>query len=268
MASQANQEKAVGVLQQLGLKEYEAKCFVALSRVPSGTAKVISEITDVPRTRVYDAIRVLEAEGLVEIQHGSPQQFRAVPIQEAIETLRDQYETRVDTLYESLTDIEPVETEDEDVAHEVWALTGASAIANRTVQLVGEAGEEVVLVVGSDDLLTEEIVAELTDLDAPVDVILGALNESTEDRLQAEVPGAETFVSGLDWLRGGDGGGEDDTAIGLLLLVDRKTILVSSVDPETRKEQAVFGRGFGNGLVVIVRRLMATGLLSSADPGK
>jgi len=62
-------EEAVEVLQQLGLKEYEAKCFVGLSRLSTGTAKKLSEITDVPRTRVYDAIRLLEAQGLVEIQH-------------------------------------------------------------------------------------------------------------------------------------------------------------------------------------------------------
>jgi len=79
--------EAVEVLQQLGLKEYEARCFVGLTRVETTTAKRLGEMTEVPRTRVYDAIRVLESHGLVEIQHSSPQQFRAVPLDEAIETL-------------------------------------------------------------------------------------------------------------------------------------------------------------------------------------
>ena len=48
------------------MKEYEAQCFVGLSRLSSGTAKQLSEITDVPRTRVYDAIRLLEVQGLVD----------------------------------------------------------------------------------------------------------------------------------------------------------------------------------------------------------
>lgn len=56
----------------------------------------------------------------------------------------------------------------------------------------------------------------------------------------------------------------DDTEIGRLLLVDRNTILVSSFHAaqagERDHEQAAFGRGFDNGLVAIVRRLMATGL--------
>ena len=91
MSTDNTLDEAVEVLQQLGLKEYEAKCFVGLSRLSTGTAKQLSEITDVPRTRIYDAVRVLEAQGLVVIQHSSPQRFRAVPLEEATETLRDQY---------------------------------------------------------------------------------------------------------------------------------------------------------------------------------
>jgi DNA-binding MarR family transcriptional regulator len=102
MTTNNSLEEGIEVLQQLGLKEYEARCFVGLSRLHTGTAKQLSEMTEVPRTRVYDAIRVLEAQGLVEIQHSSPQQFRAVPLDEATETLRDQYEDRVERLHDAL----------------------------------------------------------------------------------------------------------------------------------------------------------------------
>ena len=61
MSTDNASNEAVGLLQQLGLKEYEARCFVGLSQLSSGTAKQLSESTEVPRTRVYDAIRVLEA---------------------------------------------------------------------------------------------------------------------------------------------------------------------------------------------------------------
>jgi len=94
MDTPENVAEAIEVLQQLGLKEYEARCFVGLARLNTGTAKKLSELTEVPRTRVYDAIRILEAQGLVEIQHSSPQQFRAVPLEEATERSRDQYEER------------------------------------------------------------------------------------------------------------------------------------------------------------------------------
>ena len=60
---------------------------------------------------------------------------------------------------------------------------------------------------------------------------------------------------------------EGGTAIGRPLVVDRETIFVSSVDPVSGKEQAVLGRRFSDGLAVIVRRFMMTGLLATGEPG-
>ncbi|WP_232700493.1 TrmB family transcriptional regulator [Halobacterium wangiae] len=259
--------EAVEVLQQLGLKEYEARCFVGLSRIHAGTAKQLSEMTEVPRTRVYDAVRVLEAQGLVEVQHSSPQQFRAVPLDEAEETLRDQYESRVDRLHDALATIDVVADDDESTVQEVWAMQGRDGIENRTNELVRNASEEIVLVLGDETLLTDDLVDTLNDVENGVELVVGALTASLEDQIQEAVPGATTFISGLEWLHGSMDT-EDDTAIGRLLLVDRSTILVSSIMPDTKEEQAIFGEGFGNGLVVVARRLMAQGLITARDPGQ
>lgn len=260
-------DEAIEVLQQLGLKEYEARCFVGLCRLDTGTAKQLSELTEVPRTRIYDAIRVLEAQGLVEIQHSSPQQFRAVPLEEATETLRDQYEARVQRLHDSLATIDIVEEDDESPVQEVWAMTGQEAIENRAEDLIENASEEVVLVIGDESLLTDDLITTLNGIGNGVEVVIGALTPSLEDQVQTAVPSATTFISGLEWLHGKDTA-ENDTAIGRLLLIDRSAFLVSSIMPESKEEQAIFGEGFGNGLVVIARRLMAQGLVTVRDPGQ
>ena len=276
MDANDKQEQAAGLLQQLGLKEYEAKCFVALTRLPKGSARKISEITDVPRTRVYDAIRVLEAQGLVEIQHTNPRQYRAVPLAEAAETLRRQYEDRVDNLEEMLGDIESVDGEDEDAdaEHEVWSLTGRDAITSRTTQLLTEADDEIVVVFGRTKLSDGTVFEELHSAsDRGVDVIVGVLDAELEAEVSEQLPDADVFVSELDWLHGsgftdGSGAAEEATSIENLLLVDRNTILLSSVNESSNTSTAVFGRGFENGLVVLTRRLFATGLLTSQDPSK
>ncbi|WP_227377061.1 TrmB family transcriptional regulator [Haladaptatus halobius] len=272
MKDLSNHQRAVELLQKLGLKEYEAKCFVALSRLPKGTAKTISETSEVPRTRVYDAIRVLEAKGLVEVQHSNPQQFRAVSIEEASETLREEYQSRTETLVDALGDIEPaLPDDDQEVTHEVWALSGATPITNRTQQLIDAAGREIVLIVGREAVLTEDLVEHLqTAQETGLSVLIGAVTEQLRDRIQEALPDAEVFVSGLEWLSGSLTDQSEDVTISRLLLVDRNTILVSSVyekdSNEPSDEKAVFGRGFDNGIVVIARRLMATGLNSADDP--
>jgi len=265
MNASKNIEEATEILQQLGLKEYEARCFVGLTRVETGTAKQLSELTEVPRTRVYDAIRVLEAQGLVQIQHSSPQEFRAVSLDQATETLRDQYEARVGRLHDALDTVEIVGEGDDDAVQQVWAMSGHDGIENRTEELIETATEEIVLVIGDESLLTEDLVATLNKVGDGVELLIGAVTEPLQEQIRTVVPDATTFTSGLEWLHGEDAA-EDETAIGRLLLIDRSTILVSSIMPETKAEQAIFGEGFGNGLVVIARRLMAQGLLLDRDP--
>jgi len=266
MSTDANVEEAIEILQQLGLKEYEARCFVGLNRLNSGTAKKLSDLTEVPRTRVYDAVRVLEAQGLVEIQHSSPQQFRAVALEEATETLRDQYENRFERLQDTLTTVDPLDEDDGSSVQEVWAMNGQDAIEHRTEQLIETATDEIVLVLGDKSLLTEDLVETRTEVEDDIELLVGTLTQSLQEQVDAAVPAATTFVSGLEWLHGMDAT-EKDTAIGRLLLVDRGSILVSSIMPNSKAEQAIFGEGFGNGLVVIARRLMAEGLVPVRDPG-
>jgi sugar-specific transcriptional regulator TrmB len=268
----SDKETAVELLQQLGLKEYEAKCFVALTRLPSANAKEISDASEVPRTRVYDAARVLETKGLIEIQHGNPQQFRAVPITEAIKTLQKEYEDRTETLRDTLEGLGTApEGNDTDEIHEIWSLSGGTAIEHRTLQLFDEAESELVVVAGDASLLSAATVERLHSAqDRGVTVLIGAVSDELQSRVQTELPDAEVFVSGLEWLASsGSIGGE--TEINRIVLVDRSTILVSTRSTSgtdgSKTEQAVFGRGFNNGLVAITRRLMATGLAPGKDPG-
>ena len=265
-------DQAIELLLELGLKEYEAKCFVALSRLPEGTAKEISDVSDVPRTRVYDAIRVLETMGLVEIQHSNPQQFRAVSVDEAATTLRTLYEKRAESLRTTLREIDPIRAPAEtEVTHEVWALVGDEAITNRTEQLIEEASEEIVLIIGHDQVFTERLANALADAkNDGVDVVIGTPTDQVRSRIQEALPEIQVFISELDWLGRSELPG-DETEISRLLLVDRGTILVSSIserrETDLATEHAVFGRGFDNGLVTIVRRLLASGLLMGDDPG-
>lgn len=259
--------EAVELLQNLGLKEYEARCFVALTRLPFGTAKEISDVASVPRTRVYDAVRVLESKGLVEVQHANPQRFRALSVGEATDILADRYAARIDDLDEALHAVEPEDRRNEPLAQDVWSLSGREAVAARTHQLIDEATEECILVVGAENVLTEALTERLTTAtDRGVDVLVGVPSPTAQSRLRERVPDAEAFETELDWLEGPP----QEPSIGVLAMADRNALLVSSqteYDDGERAETAVFGSGFTNGLVVIARRLLSRGQQSVRDPG-
>jgi sugar-specific transcriptional regulator TrmB len=263
MSDNDKTQAAVEGLQQLGLKKYEAEVFVGLSQIGVGTAKDISELTDVPRTRVYDSIRVLEADGLVEVQHSNPKRFRAVSLEEATETLRNRYDEQIERVEKSLRSMEDVELSHTPV-QEVWSLSGPNSVENRANRLIEDATSEVVLVVGNDSVLTDRLLEKLGEVDDDVDVFVGTLSDGVRERVKEGLEGARTFESGLDWIQAKTAD-EDRVDIGRLLLVDRSTILVSSMDPDTLEEHAVFGEGFENGIVVIARRIMSEGLSSRTD---
>jgi sugar-specific transcriptional regulator TrmB len=265
MEENSNKEEAVEILKEMGLKEYEAKCFVALTRLPEGTAKRISEVSGVPRTRVYDAVRVLETRGLVEVQHRSPQVFRAIPVDEALSILQERFDSRTERLGEKLKRAERSSVEGEKgVKHEVWALSGRQTVAGRARQLVEDSEEEVAIVARAD-ALDEKIASSLgSALDRGVDVIVGTIDEEARELIQDRVPEAEVFGTDLKWLSSSDMYPGDKTEINRIMLVDGESILVSSFclqeDGDMSDEQAVFGEGFNNGIVAIVRRLVSTGL--------
>lgn len=149
----------------------------------------------------------------------------------------------------------------------MWAQSGSEAIEVRTRSLIEDAEEEIVLIVGQEALLTDDLVDSLNAVSNGVTVIVGAVTETIQARIRELMPDASVFVSGLDWLHE-QGDGEHAASIGRLLMIDREMVLVSSHDPETGAEHSVFGQGFGNGFVVILRRLMATGLLTADDPSE
>lgn len=244
---------ATETLQKLGLKEYEARVFVALCRVPMSTAKKVSELSDVPRPRVYDAIRILEARGLVEVEHSSPKKFRAIPLEEATKILQERYDDRIRQLENALNDVEEIDTDEDETVREVWSMSDRKSIDNRTKEMVEDAEDEVFFVVGEDALLNETVVDSLKNVDRGVDLYIGVPTESLRENLGEEI--SEVRMLEPNWLDYEIS--EEEPDIGRIVLVDREKVLVSSFETGTTEEHAIFGKGFGNGLVTVARRVVA-----------
>ncbi|CDK40733.1 MULTISPECIES: TrmB family transcriptional regulator [unclassified Halorubrum] len=257
MTDQPARREAVELLQQLGLKEYEARCFVALSRLPSATAKEISERSGVPRTRVYNAARVLESKGLVEARHASPKRYRAIAVDEATDLLRDEYQSLTDSLREDLRSIDPVESDEGSDPHQtVWTLSNAPAITNRMRRLVEGAEDEVVLLVGREGEVAEPLRRTLRDAHGRgVSVVVGATTDALRRSFE-DCRDVDTISLRDTWIEQSAAAGTD-AEIGRVLLVDRETVLITTVHADgrgERREEAVFCQGSANGVATIVRR--------------
>ena len=242
---------AIAQLEALGLSTYAARTFVALTSFGGGTAQDVSDVSDVPRTRVYDAVEELQERGLVDVQQSSPKQFWAISSETTGRHFDQEYTHRVNALTEALDGLQPISQSEEQRG--VWSVTGRDTVSNRICEFIESADDEVAYVT-VDGLLTDEIVRALRAASARgVSVKLGAMSEAVESDIREEVPDAELFDSLWIWT---------DTPAGRLLMVDETKTLASVLvpgsdtpSPESQEETAIWGSGSTNSLVVVLKAM-------------
>ena len=252
---------AVEQLKSLGLSTYAARTFVALVTLGEATAQDVSDLADVPRTRVYDAADELRERGLVDVKRSNPKQFWAISSETTGRHFEREYEHRVSTLTDALDRLDDANRSTEQRG--VWTVTGREAVTDRVIDFISAADDEVVYVTVGE-LLTDEIGEALSRAsDEGVSIRLADMSESIEDQFGRDVPAAQPFESLWDW---------SDTPAGRLLMVDQEKTLVSVLvdgkgeyPPEPRDETAIWGVGSTNSLVVVLKALFTWQLDEDRD---
>jgi len=212
------ENEAVAAFERLGLTSYEAKVFIALQRVGTGTAREVSEVTDVPRSQVYSVTDSLADRGLVSVQQSNPKRFRPVSVEAARSTLRDRFERESDRAFAY---VEQVQTEGEDrEREEIWTIRGRDAVTDRVIELIGTAEERIVIGLPTPELATEsvgEALAAAADSGIEVAVI------SEHDAVRERFDGAAAVCDPPAAVAGNGSNGR-------LLFVDDDTLLLSVLE--------------------------------------
>ena len=249
--SENPQSVAIEQLERFGLSAYAARTFVALASLGMGTAKDVSQVSEVPRTRVYDAIDELHNRGLVDILQSSPKQFWAISAETASRTFEHELQYRTEILRTALSELEPIEQRSEQRG--VWTVDGQSAVTERVLEFVANAQNEIVYMT-VEDLLTNDLIDGLSEAaDRGVSIKLAGVSAEVQEHIQDDVPGATMFESLWVW---------SDTSAGRLMMVDGRKTLVSALvngadtsPSDPRSETAIWGEGDTNSLVVVLRAI-------------
>jgi len=242
---------AIDQLEHFGLSSYAARTFVALTSIGIGTARDVSQVSEVPRTRVYDAIDELREAGLVDVRQSSPKQFWVISAESVSRSFERDLQHRTDTLRTALTELEPVEQRTPQRG--VWTVDGRTAVTDRVLEFFGDADEEIVYM-SVEGLLTDDLIDALSDAaKRDVSIKLGGVSADVQERIQGEIPGATMFESLWVW---------SDTPAGRLLMVDGRKTLVSALvngndahPSDPRSETAIWGEGETNSLVAVLKAI-------------
>jgi DNA-binding MarR family transcriptional regulator len=243
--ARADADAAAESLQRLGLSQYEAKVFIALTRLGSGTAREVDRMTDVPRSQVYGAADDLEERGLVDVQQSNPKQYRAVGLEEARETLRERFEAEQDRAFAFLEEARAGADHRDEHQEGVWTVHGRENVSGRVQQIVA-AAEDRVIYGSSADLLDDGVAAALRERAGEAEVWVF----SADGELEARFADSDVLVAPVPETMSG----EKDSP-GRLLAVDGETILLSVLGgeelPGVRKETAIWSSDTGFATVLL-----------------
>lgn len=249
-------EECVEVLRSFELTEYEAKSFVALSRLGSGTAKEVAEVAEIPQARIYDCMETLSDRGIVSIQQSKPRRFRAADSEAAVGALERRCQERLDRLRRLFPRLESPSRDSESA--DVWVMEGSTEVSDRLRELIEKADRAVLLALASEDLLTESLLDALDSAATRgVDVVVGSPGKPIRERIGETAATARVVETWTWWeeypVRPG--------AISAVLLVDGQSMLVSADAatslPGVNKHRAVWTDSERAPLVKMMQPLVA-----------
>jgi sugar-specific transcriptional regulator TrmB len=166
-----NEGDAVDALKRLGLTTYEARVFVALQKLGTGTASEVAAITDVPRSQVYGAADGLEDQGLVDVQQSNPTRYRPIDVEEARDRLYRQLRSESDAAFDYLESVHAEYGGNEEGRASIWTVHGNSDVASRTAELLKTTEDHVMYGTDDVDYLEPSVRDALTEAaDSGVDV--------------------------------------------------------------------------------------------------
>lgn len=250
-------EGAIEGLTRLGLTTYEARVFVALQKLGSGTASDVADVSEVPRSQVYGAAGGLEERGLVETRQSTPTVYRPTDPEVARTRLLDQLaETGAET-FEYLETVQG-SVGDGERSEDIWLVHGADAVASRAAELAGEANERVVYGVDDPEMLEGPVLDALRACaEREAVAVVASANELVREAVAAPV---ETHAVPDDQ--------NPELRAGRVLLVDTDTILLSVFSTATGGEgveEVAFWSEGSTFAVVLVE--FAGGWLAAPDGG-
>ncbi|NHN47590.1 TrmB family transcriptional regulator [Halostella sp. JP-L12] len=259
-------EEAVAALESIGLTEYEARCFVALSKIRSGTAKEVSQISEVPRSRVYDALDRLSERGLVDVQRSDPRRYRAVDEHEVLSVFERDFRSALDEVDETLDALDDHRRSERGV----WEISSRDHVVSRTLTLLDDAESEVYLLVAAEGALGDDVLGRVATLaERGIRVLAEVPSEPVGAAIREAVPRADVSVYG-----GFEAAATRGHCPSHAVMVDRDAVLLSAARegdlPGVTEATAVWCRGVDHGLLVWLRGLLSSRIdaVSAFDAGE
>ena len=141
----------------LGLSEYEAKLYVSLIEVGQATARKLSVLSGVPRTKVYPVLKRLIDMGFVTEIPGEPKRFLPVPPNIALKSYLQTYRDITQNLLSLISTLEDAlkraRTQEKLRQGFIWTIKGKQNIFKKIREMLIGAKRSVYIITNGNDLI-------------------------------------------------------------------------------------------------------------------
>lgn len=212
------------MLKEAGLTEYEAKSYIELLRYGTMQGSEVAEKSDVPKTRVYDALKSLSEKGLASKIQERPMKFSPVEPEKGLKPLYERKKNRIEHFEkESIESLNNLETigEQSSVQKNVDVVLGQENMFSQIFERIEDARDEVTaLIIGRVPSKKYEIkLRELAERGVDIQLIITQYDSEINEEYEplSEIANIRYYNSTPDYA---------------ILVKDQETAMINVLNPE------------------------------------
>ena len=138
-------DEVIDGLKELGFNSYEAKVYLALLKKYPATGYEVGQVSNIPQSRAYDTLKVLEKRKIVIASNSKPVTYTPIKPGELTKRFRRKIASTLDYLDKSLPNVK------DDYTEPLLSISGNSSIREKIVELIKHAQKEIYIEIWSQD---------------------------------------------------------------------------------------------------------------------
>ena len=140
-------EEARKTLREIGLTSYETRAYLALIESGVMTASQVSELSDVPYSKIYETLNSLQRKGWIETKKGRPTQYYPKSPSEAFQATRLRLEEKIRLWKQTVMDeLQPLyERREFREKPDIWILRGESSVLAKLQEMLDGTKKELMV---------------------------------------------------------------------------------------------------------------------------
>jgi len=132
-------------LKEIGLNTYEAKVYIALLKKYPATGYEVSKLANIPQSRTYDTLKVLEEKNIVVSTNAKPITYTPIKPKQLTQRVQKKLNSTISYLDKHLPEVK------DDYNEPIITITGKQNIQDKIIEVIQNAKREIYMEIWSQD---------------------------------------------------------------------------------------------------------------------